>query len=60
MAEKRTLDRLRAEYDTWQLLDAVDALDEIRGIVGDGPNLEPPEGEKRAAKTAQGCGGGHQ
>ncbi len=43
MAEKRTLDKLRDEYDTWQLLHAVDALDEIRNLVADGPNLEPPE-----------------
>jgi hypothetical protein len=43
MSGKRTLERFRDEYDTHKLLDAVDELDRIRGILADGPNLEPPE-----------------
>jgi hypothetical protein len=37
MTAKRTLERFRDEYDTWKLLDAVDALDKIRGI----PVMQP-------------------
>ncbi len=36
------LDDLRDQYDTTELLDAVDHLDTIRGILDDGDNLEPP------------------
>ena len=43
MPEQRTLDQLRDEFDTMKLLDAVDQLDNLRGLLADGPNLEPPE-----------------
>ncbi len=39
MARQRTLD----EFETHALLEAVDDLDSIRGILADGPNLEPPQ-----------------
>jgi len=39
MAGPRTLD----EFETHDLLKAVDDLDSIRGILADGPNLEPPQ-----------------
>ena len=37
------LDDLRDQYDTAELLEAVDSLDTIRGILADGDNLEPPQ-----------------
>ena len=37
------LDDLRDQFDTTELLDAVDQLDTIRGIIADGDNLEPPQ-----------------
>ena len=40
---RQVLERLRAEYDTRQILDAVDALDEIRSLVRDDDNVGPPE-----------------
>jgi hypothetical protein len=39
MARPRTLD----EFETHDLLEAVDDLDSIRGILADGLNLEPPQ-----------------
>lgn len=39
MARPRTLD----EFETHDLLEAVDDLDSIRGILADGPNLEPAQ-----------------
>jgi hypothetical protein len=39
MARSRTLD----EFETHDLLEAVDDLDRIRDILADGPNLEPPQ-----------------
>ena len=39
MPRPRTLD----EFETHSLLEAVDDLDSIRGILTDGPNLEPPQ-----------------
>ena len=37
------LDDLRDQYDTAELLEAVDSLDTIRGILADGDHLEPPQ-----------------
>ena len=34
---------LRDEFDTTELLEAVDSLDTIRGILADGDHLEPPQ-----------------
>ena len=39
MARPRTID----EFETNDLLEAVDDLDMIRDILADGPNLEPPQ-----------------
>ncbi len=39
MAQPRTLE----EFETHDLLESVDDLDSIRGILADGPNLEPPQ-----------------
>ena len=39
MSRKRTL----ADFETHDLLEAVDDLDSIRGILADGPHLEPPQ-----------------
>ncbi len=39
MARPRTID----EFETNDLLEAVDDLDTIRDILADGPNLEPPQ-----------------
>ena len=39
MARPRTID----EFETNDLLEAVDDLDRIRDILADGPNLEPPK-----------------
>ena len=39
MARKQSLD----DFETRDLLDAVDELDRIRGILADGDNLEPPQ-----------------
>ena len=39
MARQRTLD----EFETHDLLEAVDDLDRIRDILADGPNLQPPQ-----------------
>ena len=39
MAERWLLD----EFDTYELVQAVDDLDSIRGIMADGPNCEPPQ-----------------
>ena len=39
MARPRTLD----EFETHDLLEAVDDLDRIRDILADGPDLEPPQ-----------------
>ena len=39
MARPRTID----EFETNDLLEAVDDLDTIRDIVADGPNWEPPQ-----------------
>ena len=36
-------ERLYNNYDTTSLLRAVDDIDELRGSLGDGPNLEPPK-----------------
>ena len=36
------LDDLRDQFDTTELLEAVDSLDTIRSILADGDNLEPP------------------
>jgi len=40
---ERAVERLRETFDTYGLLDALDHLDQIRYILADGPNLEPPE-----------------
>ena len=37
------LDDLRDQFDTAELLEAVDSLDTIRGILADGDHLEPPQ-----------------
>lgn len=34
---------LYENFETTDLLAAVDLLDEVRGVLGDGPNWEPPE-----------------
>ena len=34
---------LYENFETTNLLAAVDALDGVRGVLGDGPNWEPPE-----------------
>lgn len=39
MTRSRELD----EFETHNLLEAVDRLDSIRSILADGPNLEPPQ-----------------
>lgn len=39
---RRALERLREEFDTMQLLDAVSALDAIRRQVADRDDLRPP------------------
>ena len=39
MARPRTID----EFETNDLLEAVDDLDRIRDFLADGPNLEPPQ-----------------
>ncbi len=39
MVRSRTID----EFETNDLLEAVDDLDTIRDILADGPNLEPPQ-----------------
>ena len=39
MAPKRPL----ADFETHDLLEAVDDLDSIRGTLADGPHLEPPQ-----------------
>jgi hypothetical protein len=36
MTDKRSLDRLRDEFDTSQLLEAIDHLDTIRSLLGGG------------------------
>lgn len=43
MSKNASLDKLRDEYDTQRLLDAVDAFDEIHSIVGGGVCFEQPE-----------------
>lgn len=39
---ERDWQRLTEGYETHQLLDAVDALDEVRGVLGDDENGGPP------------------
>ena len=39
MAEKWMIE----DFDTSELLESVDDLDSIRGILADGPNCEPPQ-----------------
>jgi hypothetical protein len=39
---QRDWERLVEGFDTHQLLDAVDALDEVRGDLANGDRLEPP------------------
>ena len=34
---------LYENFETTDLLTAVDLIDEVRGVLGDGPNWEPPE-----------------
>ncbi len=39
MSRQRSFD----EYESWSLLDAVDSLDNMRGILADGDGCRPPQ-----------------